>query len=324
MTGLAWLARRKIPELLHHMIRPLDRILPAPVIQAAFWPAVWTMALLDLAYLGTPFSAYDRLPGAIRSGRSWWTWRALLVRDRTQVFQARLTGYWAGRLTTSRWRRLCRVEGPAASRHLLKSRTRPAVLVTIHFGPLEMLFGWQRSFGVPIAGMSATMEEYLPRYRSQRLALYDREGGLEGLPRIFLPSQLWEAADFLRGNRVIQVAMSGGRGRATEVSDGGLRLPVATGALRLASLVGADLIPCLIRAECGGVVTIVLDDAVPASELLDRRTHPLVCQRLFRFFSPSLRTHPGQINAWLLDRLREDDLQSSPVMSPPEGEVETG
>ncbi len=88
--------------------------------------------------------------------------------------------------------------------------------------------------------------------------------------------------------------------RAPRVSVSGL----ARRALRLASLVDALVVPCIITAGRGGAVKIALADAVDPDAVRDRRRHRAICEQLFRDFLPSLQASPGQCEPWLLGRLR--------------------
>src|SRR5262249_39950632 len=155
-----------------------------------------------------------------------------------------------------------------------------------------------------IATLSNTPEADMPPYRQRLHRLCDRANGLESLPRRFLPSQLQDVAEFLQENRVLLVCVTGGGGPAPPLGDPKVELLIGPGSFRLASLVDAVVIPCLVHAGPPGVITIQLGDPVPQSDVNDRRRQRAACEHLFRFALPTLRTSPGQFESWLIERLR--------------------
>jgi lauroyl/myristoyl acyltransferase len=157
---------------------------------------------------------------------------------------------------------------------------------------------------VPVAVLVAVGEAHRPAHRLRLLRNSDRASGLGGLAHTITTTSLWEAADFLKANRVLIVAVTGGSGTEVEVGRDGIGLVMSPGALRLASLVDALVIPCVIVAGRGGAMTITLADAVDDDDVRDRRRHGSICEDLSRFFIPAVRSSPGQSEPWLLTRLR--------------------
>jgi len=303
MTGALWLARKLAPGLLRHVVRPLGMVLPPGVFFTLAGPFLAAASALDLAYAGPTFAELGRLPASLRSRRGALAWSLALWHGRTRLRQAKLVCQWSDRLATPRWRGLCRIEGAGSSLAVVGAGTRPVILVTFHFGPLELLYYWFRSHGVRIAWLAADGEACRPPHRRRLLRDCDRANGMEAVPRFFTPGQLPEAADFLKSNGVLLVVATGGSGRALEVRDGDVTLPLASGALRLASMVDSTVVPCWILAGPRGAMTITLGDPLPPADVQDRRRHGEVCRRLLRFFLPPLRTSPAQADAWLLRRL---------------------
>jgi hypothetical protein len=304
MTRILWLARKPTPEILLYGLRPVGKIVPPPMLWALLRPTVAAVTLLELVYTGPTFADFGRLPASMRPpGRRGAGWLGLW-RQRTGLNLAKLAVYWADGLGTPRWARICRVVGPSPSRDLLGAGTRPVVLVTLHFGPYEMLFYGLRARGVPIATLAADGESQCPWHRRRLRETCDRAAGLMGVPRRFSPGQLREVADFLRADRVLLVFASGGTGRPLEVGDRDLSLPLGPGALRLAALLDAALIPCVIVADPRGAMSLVLGEPLPPVTLLDRRRDRETCGQLLRFWAPPLRASPGQSDSWLIRILR--------------------
>ncbi len=300
MTGILWLGRRIAARLMERVVRPFGQVAGPTAALCLVRPFVAVVSALELAYSGPTFAEFERLPTPLRPRRG----RLDLWRQRTRLNLAKCVSYWSDRLATPRWRRLCRFEGSRASLDALGAGARPVVLVTLHFGPVEMLHYWLRSRGVPVAILVAAGEAQRPAHRIRLLHNIDRTTGLGGLAHLIPSTSLWDAADFLNANRVLIVAISGESGTEVDVGSEGVGLPLSPGALRLASLVDALVIPCLISGGRRGAMTVTLADAVDPEAVRDRRRHGAICEDLFRFFLPVLRSSPGQCEPWLLGRLR--------------------
>jgi len=73
--------------------------------------------------------------------------------------------------------------------------------------------------------------------------------------------------------------------------------------LKLASLVDAAVIPCVILAGRDGT-TVALGGPLDPADVTDRRRHRDACEEISRFFLKAVRSAPGQCDPWLFDRLR--------------------
>ncbi len=301
MTGILWLARRAARAALVHGVRPLDRVLPPRVLLALVSPFVAASTALELSYTGPRLAEFTHLRsalGATGRGAGWWL---ALWRQRSRLNLANLAIYWADRLNRPGWAALRRVEGSPPARGLLETRARPVILATFHFGPGLAGFHGLRASGIPIAVLAVRA----PNPVVGRLgAAVDRANDLEGVPHRFAPEDLREAAEFLLARRVLLIFVTGGSGQSVEVEADGMILPLAPGALRLATIVDADVIPCVFSAGRGGLATLLLGDPLPEAEVKDRRWHPAACERLLRFYMPTLRERPGQSDTWLLRGVR--------------------
>jgi lauroyl/myristoyl acyltransferase len=304
MTGILWLGRRAGVWFMERAVRPVGRVLGPTVILGVVRPFAALVAALELAYSGPTLAEFDRLPAAVRRPAGRLAWKMGLWRQRSRLHRAKLVSYWSDRLSTRRWARLCRFEGSPASLDALGAGARPVILATLHYGPVEMLHYWLRSRRVPVAILVAVGEAERPAHRIRLLHDLDRRSGLGGLPHLIPATSLRDAAEFLQANRVLIVVLSGGSGTEVDVGSERVSLRLSPGALRLASLVDALVIPCIISAGRGGAVSITLADAVDPDAVRDRRRHRAICDQMFRFFLPSLQASPGQCEPWLLGRLR--------------------
>lgn len=304
MTGIGALACKVFPKVIFRIVRPITRPLPPGIFRGLAWPGVAAYALLELMRLGTPVAEYDRLPDALRPPRSLLPWWLRIWRDRARVAMARLVGFWPEWFSTSRRGGIFRLEGPEDSLRLLGDRSRPLVLVSLHFGPTKLLYQGLRSLGLPVAALTWEEESRMPPHIREILRICDRQAGLEAVPHFFAPGHSYEVVEFLRENRALLVLMSGGGGRHLEVSDGGMTLSLSAGALKLASLVEAGVVPCLIRMGPGGRMILTLGPPLPGADVCNPRRHRAACEQLLRFARPILRASPGQIDSWLLKCLR--------------------
>ena len=300
MTGILWLARKLIPEALFHGVRPLGRVLPPRALLGLASPWVAAFTALELAYVGPRAGEFERAPAVLSGARRGLRARVGLWRQRTWLNRWNLATLWVDRLRFPEWSHLCRIEGSEAARELLGGGKRPVVLLTIHFGPGQFIFHSLRARGIPVAALAVGDNQ---PYRGRIAALADRANGLEGVPRLFTPETLREAAEFLQANGVLLVWATGGYGKSIEAQIDGVGLPLGVGPFRLATIVGAAVIPCIAVAGPGGRASILLGDPLPTEEVTDRKRHHAACGRLLRFYLPTVRSSFGQSAAWLLQRL---------------------
>ena len=315
MTGIVALACKVFPKVIFRVVRPATRSIPLRIFRALAWPGVAAFALLELARLGASFAEYDRLHDALRPPRGRLPWRLRIWRDRARVAMSRLIGFWPEWFSSGRRAALIRLEGHEESLRLLDDRSRPLVLASLHFGPMKMLYYVLRSAGIPVAVMTWDEEKRKPSHVRDILRICDRESGLEGVPRFFAPGNCWEVVEFLRENRVLLVLMSGGGGRHLEVSDGGVTLTLSAGALKIASIVEASVVPCFIVMGPHGRLRLTLGPPLPKAVVCNARRHREACEQFFRFARPILSASPGQIDSWLLKCLKPCP---GPVASAPE------
>jgi lauroyl/myristoyl acyltransferase len=230
------------------------------------------------------------------------TWRAPggARRDRAAMIAAKALGLWPERLGRTPWRDRIRCEG---WERLERARAAGGVLLaTLHFGPMRSLVNWLRARGVPVAALVSRGAAPRRSALRRRLdAVADRATGLAEVPRFFDVETLWDAQEFLRGGGVLFVTLDAPSKHRVEVEADGLRAGLAPGALRLAHVSDAGVLPVLMAAEpwlCGAVH---FGEPVPRDLVADRRHHEDALTRIFRDLLPALREHPGQWRQFLLD-----------------------
>jgi len=154
---------------------------------------------------------------------------------------------WPDRLKEKRWSRRCRIEG---GDNLVgcKAGNRGAVLASIHFGPVETLPYWLRSQGITATTMRTRPPLELKQVTDYQYSLspppdvpvFIMAEDLTPFPRLF------HFRKILGPGRCLLIMVDPVRGRMMDVPFEGGHFRMATGAIRLAAMTGADLIPCLI------------------------------------------------------------------------------
>lgn len=207
----------------------------------------------------------------------WRIWSA-----RVAMCMARFLRYWPERLGQPRWARRCHFVGLERLQAIL-AEGRPVVLATLHYGNLTELSAWLRSRGIGAAFLVG--RHFKHAYPSELGLLADSVNGLEGVPRVFGNEHqgLWNALEFLRQpNRVLVVAMEGVTKRDVIVQEQGYELRMAPGALFLAAMAKAAVIPCLISVRRHLNLTIFLGEPLPDEFVTCNELHPLGCERLLK------------------------------------------
>ena len=186
------------------------------------------------------------------------------------------------------------------------------ILATVHYGDMAMLYHWLRSRGIAVAFLAARKHKPTPAFRNRLDMLGDRANGLEGIPRLIHPDELWDARDFLGGPaRVLAIAMDRRKKRDLLVTGPGYSLSLSTGPLRMAVIVGAVVIPCLISSDACLSSTIRFGLPVPQEDIADSGRHPLACEHILRQIIPWVARQPEQCAKVLIDSLSAADNSRS-------------
>jgi hypothetical protein len=241
----------------------------------------------------SPLGLRIRRRGELRFGQ--------LLQRRTQVKLTNLLFLWADRMKSPRF---CPCRCDAAERlAILDSRTRPVILLTLHFGPEFVLVSWLRSRGLPAAMVGGEGMKPVAAGRSLFVKDRDRLAGLEGIPTVIEAGCIGEMYDHLAANRILIIDVDGAWGRhlATPEMDG-LGLIMHTGSLKLAAMTGAVVMPCLITSAPFFGFTVHLGEPIPEALITNQRQHKMACEHAFRAFLPVLEQAPEECTARLLDR----------------------
>ena len=227
ISAFAWTA--------FYLLRFGERVLPLRVLSLLLWPpaAAWDLMHLRRRKLLTCWRCFPK------------SWHPMPVffflRQSLGLYHAQLVYVWPDRLCTQRWRKRCRLEGRV---DLVKSwdADRPMILASVHVGPSEIMNYWLRAHGIVITTVRAAWAESLDRLARHQHALSPPAD----VP-VFLPvKEMPRVRHFLRPGERLLVMVDVDRGKQIHVPFENNSFRMATGAIRLAILTGAELIPCVI------------------------------------------------------------------------------
>jgi lauroyl/myristoyl acyltransferase len=286
------------------LFRLAERLLPIALLAWAILP-VAALAGRRMVLRKVSLRRIERLPAVLRRRwpRGWWRRRWRVWRGQMAVYTTRFLCFIPERLRRPQWQRRCRFVGLPRLEAALAGG-RPVILATLHYGDLVMLYHWLRSRGIAVAFMAARKRKATPAFRDRLDQLADRADRLEGVPRLIHPDQLWDAREHLeKPGRVLVLAMERNTHYDIQVTGPGYSLRVTAGGLRLAAIVGAVVIPCLISSHRWLASTIRFGRVVPVADIADHRRHGLACERIVRQLVPWAARRPEQCTDALLSSL---------------------
>ena len=220
------------------------------------------------------------------------------------LYHAQPLYIWPDRLCKTRWLNRCRLEGRS---DLIGSRNgdRAVGLASLHFGPFEMLPYWLRAHGIVTTMIRGPVPDSLASLTSYQYSLsppadvpvfrFVRE--LSPLPRFPRVDQL------LAPDRRLLVTVDVNRGIQFCVPFRDRLFRMAAGAIRLAAMADAELIPCLISETGSWRFAIHFGDPVPRAYLRDPPDLQAVGAHLLGEFSKVITCYPEQCRPRLLSAL---------------------
>jgi len=280
------------------LYRLAERLLPTPLLALFTLPAALLLGR-RMILRNSSVRMVDGLPPALRPKGRRWRWRARL--RRLAVFMTQFLIYIPDRLRRPRWRRRCRLIGV---KHLEEplSRGQPVVLATVHYANLPMIYHWLRSFGYPVAFISAR-KKHQPAFRDRLDTLADRANGMGGVAREIHEDELWDARDFLveAPGRVLGLVMDAAHKRLVAANGPGYSLTLSEGGLRLAMVAEAAVVPCLISSHRCLSSVIRFGRPVPPEDIADPRRHRKACEHIARQLVPWIVQQPEQCTRGLIE-----------------------
>ena len=179
------------------------------------------------------------------------------------------------------------------------------VLASLHFGPSELLPYWLRAHGIVTTTVRAAPPDSLKSLTDYQHALSPPADvpvfvfveDLMPLPRFSRVSKI------LGPGRRLLVMVDPARGRQIDVpfEDRLFRMP--TGAIRLAQMANAELIPCLITETATWKFTIHFGTPVPRQYIGSSPDMQPIATHLLKEFSKVVSRYPEQCKMRLLSAM---------------------
>src|SRR5437867_18326 len=272
-----------------YLLRFAERVLPLAVLSLLLWPpaAAWDLVHLRRRKLLT---CWRRFP------QSWHPRRVrFFLRQSLGLYHAQLVYAWPDRLCTARWRSRCRLEGEVDLVRSLDA-DRAMILASVHVGPSEVMNYWLRAHGIVTTTVRGLWPDSLKRLASHQHALSPPAD----VP-VFLPvNEMSRIRQFLGPGRRLLVMVDVDRGKQLYVPFENHVFRMATGAIRLAALIGAELVPCLIVETGSWNFAIHFGASVPRSCLDNSPDMQAVGAHLLREFVKVIVRYPEQCKPRLL------------------------
>lgn len=279
-------------------VRLCERLLPKSVLSLLLWPPA---AVFDLVRLPRrkPITCWRRFPQSWRPK----AWRFFL-RQSLGLYHSKLISAWPDRLCSASWLRRCRLEG-ASDLIRLQKGDRPVVLASLHFGPSETLPYWLRAHGIVTTTVRTGPSDSLKSLTDYQHALSPPAD----VPVFVFVEDLVPMPRFSRVGKILGpgrrllVMVDPARGRQVDVpfEDRLFRMP--TGAIRLAQMADAELIPCLIVETATWKFAIHFGSPVPRHYIGGSPDMQAIATHLLKEFSKVVSRYPEQCKMRLLSAM---------------------
>ena len=272
-----------------YFARFCERLLPPSLLSLLLWPLA---AARDLVQVRNrkPWSHWHRFPRSWRPNR----WRFIL-RQSLNLYHSQLLYMWPDRLSSARWLSRCRFEG-GDDLIAAKEGDRAVVLASLHFGPFEVLPYWLRAHGIAATSVRTRPPEALQSLTNYQYALsppadvpvFVFTEDLIPMPRFAHLRQI------LGPGRRLVVMLDPARGLQVDVPFEDRLFRMATGAIRLAAMADARLVPCLITETATWKFTVHFGTPVPQHYLGRSPDMQAIGSHLLQEFSKVVTKYPEQ------------------------------
>lgn len=215
-----------------HLARLGERLLPQSVLSLLLWPAAAAWGLTEAGKQRMALALWPRFPEAWRPDRA-----RFLLRQSLGLNHARFLYLWPDRLPSYRWIKRCHLEG---NFNLTQAQqlNRPIVFVSLHFGPFETLPVWLRAHGIAVTVLVGRP----PPRRAHKLYLMSPPADV---PLVVSVNEMYRIRQFLRPGQRLLILIDVDRGKQIQVPFDNHSFRMSTGAIRLAAMTNAEMIPCL-------------------------------------------------------------------------------
>jgi len=271
-------------------VRLCERLLPPSLLSLLLLPPAAAWDLVQVRQR-KPLTHWRRFPESWRPKR----WRFVL-RQSLGLYHSQLFYMWPDRLCARRWLSRCRLEGES-NLNGLREENRGVVLASLHFGPFEIMPYWLRAYGIITTSVRTRPPDSLKALTSYQYSLsppadvpvFLYAEDLTPLPRF---SHLRK---ILGPGRRLLVMVDPVRGLQVDVpffEDRMFRM--STGAIRLATMADADLVPCLIAETSRWKFAIHFGTPVPRHYLGRSPDMQAIGAHLLKEFSKVVSRYPEQ------------------------------
>ena len=273
-----------------YFARLCERLLPPSLLSLLLWPpaAVWDLVQVRQR---KPLTHWRRFPESWRPKR----WRFVL-RQSLGLYHSQLFYMWPDRLCAKRWLSRCRLEGESNLNGSLEGN-RGVVLASLHFGPFEIMPYWLRAYGIITTSVRTRPPDSLKGLTSYQYSLsppadvpvFLYAEDLTPLPRFS------HVRKILGPGRRLLVMVDPVRGLQVDVpffEDRTFRM--STGAIRLAIMAAADVVPCLIAETSTWKFAIHFGTPVPRHYLDRSPDMQAIGAHLLKEFSKVVSRYPEQ------------------------------
>ena len=272
-----------------YFVRFCERLLPPSVLSILLWPLT---AVFDVTRLFArePWSLWHRFPKSWRPNR----WR-FLSRQSFGLYHPQVLYMWPDRLSSERWLSRCRLEGEN-NFAAVDDGHRAVVLASLHFGPFEVLPYWLRAHGIAATSVRTRPPEALQSLTDHQYSLSPPSN----IPVFVFVEDLIPMPRFahlrkiLGPGRKLVVMLDPVRGLQIDIPFEDRVFRMATGAIRLAQMADAELIPCLITETATWKFTIHFGTPVPPQYLGKAPDMQAIGSHLLQEFSKVVTKWPEQ------------------------------
>jgi lauroyl/myristoyl acyltransferase len=222
------------------VMRALERVLPQVILNILSWPSAVIWNATERGKQHEVRVDWYRFPAPWRPNRLRYT-----LTQNLALTHSRFVYLWTDRLHQKRWLKHCHFRGHYDLQAFRES-PRPIIFVTLHFGPLQVLPVWLRAQNIPVTMLVGPAE---PRQRLRQR--FSRMSEPANIPLLLPVGEICHIRSFLGPHRRLLISMDVNRGKQVVVEHSGYSFRLASGALRMAAVSGADVVPCLITFEKG-------------------------------------------------------------------------
>ena len=272
-----------------YFLRLCERLLPPSVLSLLLWPPAAAWDLLHLRQR-MPLTCWRRFPASWRHKR----WR-FLRRQGLGLYHSQFFCIWPDRLCGRRWLDRCRLEGAG---NLIAAREGDpgVVLASLHFGPYELLPYWLRAYGIVTTSVRVKPPDSLKSLTDYQCSLsppVDAPVFLYAEDLIPLP-RFSHVRKILGPGRRLLVMVDVAQGIQVDVPFEDRIFRMSTGAIRLATMANAELIPCLIAEISTWKFAIRFGAPVPRQYLGNVPDMQAIGAHLLKEFSQVVSRYPEQ------------------------------